>query len=80
MATSAMHSQLPKLDDDEVGTEKEHIVPRDDERDLKFRGTLLASVAPASAWQARAIRFFGYDVLAKQPYRKLDLEAAEKID
>jgi hypothetical protein len=47
MATYEMLSRLPKLDDDdEVGVEKEHVVPVDGSPDLRFQGTLLASTAP----------------------------------
>jgi hypothetical protein len=51
-----MQSRLPALDDDpDVGNQKEQIVIRDGKADLAFTGTLLASVAPASApkgqWQ-----------------------------
>jgi hypothetical protein len=46
MATPAMLSNLPNLgDDNDVGVEKEHVVPSDDERDLRFTGVLLASAA-----------------------------------
>ena len=54
MATQTMWQRLPKLDDDDdVGVEKEQIVIRDGEPDLKFRGTLLASAAPAFRGQDR---------------------------
>jgi hypothetical protein len=47
MATWDMFSRLPALDDDlDIGHEKEHIVPRDGQPDLRFKGTLLASAAP----------------------------------
>src|SRR5579862_1421057 len=46
MATVEMLTRLPALEDDEdIDIEKDHVVPRDDQPDLKFRGTLLASVA-----------------------------------
>lgn len=159
MATSTMLSQLPKLDDDDdIGVEKAHIVPRDDEPDLKFTGKLLGSAAPASAprgrwreyrvyettggnyvfskvgrsaldgerdkfeaeiykvpatlvdvlnsslapqliptprsslasllstgtessgWATSAIRFFGYDPVAKDLYRKLGIESERTVD
>jgi hypothetical protein len=49
-AKSKMRSRLPALADDaDVGIEKEHLVIRDGKADLAFRGTLLASAAPASA-------------------------------
>lgn len=54
MATQAMLERLPALDDDdEIGEEKEQIVRRDDEPDLKFRGTLVASAAPEFRNQTR---------------------------
>lgn len=54
MATQEMADALPRLpDDDLVGRETDHIVVRDGERDLKFRGTLLVSVAPDSTWNGR---------------------------
>jgi hypothetical protein len=47
MADQAMAEALPALsDDDLVGVETDHVVIRDGLPDLKFRGTLLASVAP----------------------------------
>jgi hypothetical protein len=53
---AGMRDRLPALDDDaEVGAQKEHIVIRDGQADLRFTGVLLASAAPASApkgqWQ-----------------------------
>ena len=49
-----MLSRLPKLDDDDdIGVEREHVVIRDDQADLKFSGTLLASVAPEGAPSGR---------------------------
>jgi hypothetical protein len=56
VAKARMRDRLPALDDDaEVGVQKEHIVTRDGEADLRFTGVLLASAAPASApkgqWQ-----------------------------
>jgi hypothetical protein len=56
IAKARMRDRLPALDDDaEVGVQKEHIVTRDGEADLRFTGVLLASAAPASApkgqWQ-----------------------------
>jgi hypothetical protein len=56
MAKIEMQKHLPALDDDaEVGVQKEHIVTRDGEADLRFTGVLLASAAPHSAlnghWQ-----------------------------
>jgi hypothetical protein len=54
MATEGMWSRLPELDDDDdIGVEREHLVPRDDQADLKFSGTLLASVAPSDAPRGR---------------------------
>jgi hypothetical protein len=54
MATFEMQQRLPKLDDDDdVGVEKEFTVTRDGDRDLKFRGTLLASAAPECRGQER---------------------------
>jgi EXLDI family protein len=54
MATIEMQQRLPKLDDDaDVGIEKEFTVQRDGARDLKFRGTLLASAAPECRGQDR---------------------------
>jgi len=55
-AKAKMRDRLPALDDDaEVGVQKEHIVTRDGEADLRFTGVLLAAAAPASApkgqWQ-----------------------------
>jgi hypothetical protein len=55
-AKAGMRDRLPALDDDaEVGVQKEHIVTRDGEADLRFTGVLLASAAPAAApkdqWQ-----------------------------
>jgi hypothetical protein len=55
-AKAKMRDRLPALDDDaEVGAQKEHIVTRDGEADLRFTGVLLAAAAPASApkgqWQ-----------------------------
>lgn len=53
MATDDMRCRLPALDDDtQVGVLMEHVVPRDGEPDLRFKGTLLASAAP---------EFFGQD-------------------
>ena len=47
MATVEMLARLPALDDDDqVGVEREHVVPRDGQANLRFRGTLLAAVAP----------------------------------
>jgi hypothetical protein len=47
MADETMASALPKLPDDAlVGVEVDHIVIRDAQADLKFRGTLIASAAP----------------------------------
>jgi hypothetical protein len=61
MATEAMHSALPRLaDDDVVGLEAEHTIKRDDMADLKFRGTLIASVAPDSAPRGRWHEFRVY--------------------
>jgi hypothetical protein len=56
LAKVRMQKRLPALDDDaDVGVQKEHIVTRDGEADLRFSGVLLASAAPASApkgqWQ-----------------------------
>jgi hypothetical protein len=56
IAKARMRDRLPSLDDDaEVGVQKEHIVTRDGEADLRFTGVLLASAAPSSApkghWQ-----------------------------
>lgn len=49
-AKARMQSRLPALDDDaDAGIQKEHIVVRDGKADLAFTGTLIASVAPASA-------------------------------
>jgi hypothetical protein len=54
MATIEMQKQLPKLDDDDdVGIEMEHTVVSDGEPDLKFRGTLLGSIAPEFRQQDR---------------------------
>src|SRR6266404_3907857 len=54
MATIEMADALPRLpDDDLVGVEMNHIVIRDGEPDLKFRGTLKASVASESARNGR---------------------------
>jgi hypothetical protein len=54
MADMTMANNLPKLPDDEdVGVEKEHVIRRDNEPDLKFRGTLLASAAPEFHGQLR---------------------------
>ncbi len=55
-AKAKMRDRLPALDDDaEVGVQKEHVVTRDGEADLRFTGVLLAAAAPASApkgqWQ-----------------------------
>jgi hypothetical protein len=48
MATPDMRDALPRLPDDAlVGVDgTAHVVPRDNEPDLRFTGTLLASVAP----------------------------------
>jgi hypothetical protein len=56
IAKVRMQKRLPALDDDaDIGVQKEHIVTRDGEADLRFSGVLLASAAPASApkghWQ-----------------------------
>jgi hypothetical protein len=56
MDKARMQNRLPALDDDdEVGIQKEHVVTRDGEADLRFSGVLLASAAPTSApkghWQ-----------------------------
>src|ERR1700735_1800370 len=54
MATQEMAAALPRLpDDDLVGIEMDHVVVRDGQPDLKFRGTLLASVASESARTGR---------------------------
>jgi hypothetical protein len=54
MATHEMAAALPHLpDDDLVGVEVDHVVVRDGQPDLKFRGTLLASVASDSARTGR---------------------------
>ena len=54
MASIEMQQRLPKLDDDDdVGVEKEFTVQREGEPDLKFRGTLIASVAPECYGQDR---------------------------
>jgi hypothetical protein len=51
---AGMRDRLPALDDDaEVGVQKEHIVTRDGEADLRFTGVLLASAAPGSAPKGR---------------------------
>jgi hypothetical protein len=50
----AKQKRLPALDDDaDVGVQKEHIVTRDREADLRFTGVLLASAAPTSAPKGR---------------------------
>jgi hypothetical protein len=49
MATQEMAEALPRLpDDDLIGVAADHIVIRDGQPDVKFRGILLASVAPDS--------------------------------
>jgi hypothetical protein len=54
MADMTMANNLPNLPDDgDVGLEKEQVVRRDNEPDLKFRGTLIASAAPEFHGQLR---------------------------
>lgn len=51
MATEEMAIALPDLiDDSDVGVEKNHVVSRDGEADLKFLGTLLASAGPEARY------------------------------
>jgi len=58
-------TRLPKLDDDdEIGVEKDHVVTRDDKADLKFRGTLLASIASSAAPRGRWREFRVYKTVA----------------
>jgi hypothetical protein len=67
MATSEMFNRLPKLDDDDdIGIEKEHIVPSDDEADLKFKGVLLASVASDPRGQGRWREYRVYCTAARR--------------
>lgn len=138
-------SHLPALEDDaDIGVQREHIVVRDGKADLRFVGTLLGSVAPATAaegrweelrvyeteggrhvfskvkrnvlikeadvhtaevydpnpssmpsqliksaremarsrpltWADGAVAFFGYDPLAKELYRKLNVRFEEEV-
>jgi hypothetical protein len=54
LAKIGKQKRLPALDDDaDIGVEKEHIVTRDREADLRFIGVLLASAAPTSAPKGR---------------------------
>ena len=54
MATQQMANALPALpDDDLIGVMQDHVVPRDGEPDLKFKGRLLASAAPEFDNQGR---------------------------
>jgi hypothetical protein len=49
-----MQSHLPKLADDaDIGVQKEQVVTRDGKADLRFVGTLLASVAPETVPEGR---------------------------
>jgi hypothetical protein len=54
MATIEMQSALPRLDDDkDVGNLLQHTVRRDEQPDIAFTGTLLASAAPEFRAQLR---------------------------
>ena len=58
-------SQLPALDDDaETGVQKEQVVTRDGKPDLAFTGSMLASVAPASAPRGKWSEYRVYETSA----------------
>ena len=86
MATMEMLDQLPKMDDDDdIGEEREHIVPRDDERDLKFRGVLLASAAPSDhkngRWtELRAYRTSGENYVYARVGRSINEGERDKFE
>ena len=67
MATHEMLARLPQLDDDgDIGVEKIHVVPTDDGADLKFKGTLLASIASDPRGQGRWREYRVYCTVGRQ--------------
>src|SRR5579863_6044907 len=76
----AMQDHLPALADDaDVGVQKEHIVTRDGNADLRFTGVLLASAAPACAPEGRWQEYRIYQTDGgKHVFSKLTRSVLEK--
>lgn len=77
---SGMRDRLPALEDDaQVGVQKEHIVIRDGEADLRFTGVLLASAAPAAAPEGQWQEYRVYQTTGgKQVFSKVTRSVLEE--